>query len=141
MNSVLQNKAIPGVMARALASGLFVSLCTFQSPSGNLIDAGQPDGIYSNVAGLVNIPCMAAPTSIARVLPDQQRSESDVQSFSSQHVLLSGWYPQLDLGFTQGWIAVIDGARYILLPGSMIMGEESDSQNVMTRINVRFGAV
>ena len=59
----------------------------------------------------------------------------DIQSFAPLHVLLSGWYPSIKEGVSQGWIAVVDGETLTL------MGAESDSQRQMTRLSVRFGAV
>lgn len=141
MNAIIQTVAIPSVMVRALASGLFVSLCTIQAPDGNLVAAGQPSGVYINVPGLVNIACMAPPMSAARLQATEMREMDEIESYSPQHVLLSGWYPTIRLGASQGWIAVIDGNTYILNPGLTLMGAESDSQSMMTRISVRFGAV
>lgn len=141
MNAVIQNVAIPGVMKRAVASGLFVSLCTFMAPDGLLVDAGQPSGNYVAIAGLADIPCIAPPMGEARLQATTMRDQDDIQSFGPLHVLLSGWYPALKLGVSKGWVAVIDGDTYILEPGYMTMGAENDSQSQMTRIAVRFGAV
>lgn len=136
MNSVLQTKAIPDVMPLARNSGLFVSLCTIQQPSGTLIDAGQPSGNYTNVAGIVNIPCTAPPEYTGeRLSANQTRMQDDVQTFAPRHVLLSGFFPAIQVGVSQGWIAVIDGNVYTLL------GAESDSQSQMTRLRVRFAGV
>ena len=141
MNSVLQQKAIPSVMVRANASGLFVSLCSIMQPDGVLIDAGQPSGNYIPVTGLQNIPCTAPPMSTVRLQAQEIRSMDDIQAMSPQHVLLSGWYPTIRLGVSQGWIAQIDGDTYILAPGLTLMGAESDSQSQMTRLAVRFASV
>ena len=193
MNSVLQQVAIPAVMQRANASGLFVSLCTIQQPDGILIDAGQPSGNYINVsptetwqantlysegqeilvsgfvqkcivagisgatmpsfahtqtpdgtgallweleaAAMTNIPCTAPPMSSARLQATEVRAMDDIQSFAPRHVLLNGFFPQIQRGVASGWIATIDGQVYTLL------GAENDSQSQMTRLAVRFGAV
>jgi hypothetical protein len=136
MNSVLQTKAIPDVMPLARNSGLFVSLCTIMAPDGTLIDAGQPSGNYVNVAGIVNIPCTAPPEAIGeRLSANETRAQDDIQAFAPRHVLLSGFFPSIQVGVSQGWIAVIDGRVYTLL------GAESDSQSQMTRLRVRFAGV
>lgn len=196
MNSVLQQVAIPAVMQRANASGLFVSLCTIQQPDGVLIDAGQPSGNYINVsptetwqantlysegeeitvagtvqrcafeglsgsmqptfaatpgnitydglgalawvcesAAMTNIPCTAPPMSSVRLQATEVRAMDDIQSFAPRHVLLNGFFPQIQQGVASGWIATIDGQVYTLL------GAENDSQSQMTRLAVRFGAV
>jgi hypothetical protein len=134
-NQNLLGYTLPEVMPAAIATGLFVSLCTIQQPDGVLIDAGQPSGNYINVAGLVNIPCMAPPMSEARLQATEIRAMDDIEAFAPLHVLLNAWYPQIKEGVSQGWIAVVDGVVLTLL------GAESDSQMQMTRLAVRFGAV
>ena len=52
MNQGLQYE-IEHVMVEANDTGLFVSLCTLQTPSGTFTLSGAPDGLYVDVAGLV----------------------------------------------------------------------------------------
>jgi hypothetical protein len=134
MNSVT-SKAIHAVMVNANASGLFVSLCTIQAPSGNVVGAGQPDGLYNNIAGLVNIPCTAPPQSTARILAGEQKALAEILQTQPKHVLLNGFYGQavdnLPNGFDGSCQAVIDGIGYDIL------GVEHDSQMQMTRMEVR----
>lgn len=127
--------AIQNVMSAAKLTGIFVSLCTIQQPDGVLIEAGQPSGNYINVAGLVNIPCTAPPVSPVRLQATEVRAADDIQAFAPRHVLLSGFYPSIQQGVAEGWIAVIDGVTYTL------MGAENDSQSRMTRLMVRFAGV
>lgn len=126
---------IAAVMPTALASGLFVSLCTIQQPDGVLIDAGQPSGNFVTVAGMENIPCMAPPESSIRINASEVKSEANIQSFSELHVLLKGWYPALEDGVSMGWRAIVDGQTFDVL------GAESDSQGQMTRMVVRFNGL
>ena len=135
MNSVLHTKAIPNVMKTAVMSGLFVSLCTIQQPDGALIDAGQPSGNFVDVPGLVNIRCTAPPEANVRITASEVKSQENIQSFSELHILLDNWYPALENGVAMGWRAVIDGVPYD------VMGAESDSQGVMTRMVVRFSGL
>lgn len=127
--------SVAAVMPAALATGLFVSLCTIERPDGILIDAGQPSGNYVNVAGLVNLKCMDAPASDIRVQASEVKTLESIQDFSPQHVLLQGYYPQIEVGVGQGWRAVIDGVTLDIL------GVESDSQRQMTRMEVRTSAL
>lgn len=131
MNQAVMFYSIAGVMPAALATGLFVSLCTIQQPDGLLIGAGEPSGNFVNVAGLVNLKCMNAPLSDSKVSADEKKTEQDIQDFSPTHVLLQGWFPAIETGISQGWIAVIDGVA------TDILGVESDSQKQMTRLEVR----
>lgn len=135
MNSVLQQVAIPGVMTRAVASGLFISLCSILQPDGLLIDAGQPSGKYIPIDGMQNIPCTAPPMSSVRLQATEVRAMDDIQSFAPLHVTLSGYFPTIKQGVSKGWIAVVNGETLTLL------GAESDSQMQMTRLAVRYGAV
>lgn len=116
-------------------SGLFVSVCTIQQPSGTLDASGQPDGLYTNVTGLVSIPCMSAPVSMARIAATEVKALEEILSLQVRHVLLDGYYPTIAAGVGNGWRAVIDGTTYDL------MGAESDSQSQMTRINVRIAEI
>jgi hypothetical protein len=125
------------VMDDVLASGLLVSLCTIQQPSGTLDASGQPDGHYSNVAGLVAIECISAPYDFSdnRVNAMESKSLEEIMAIQVRHVLLKGYYPAIDANVKNGWRAVIDGTVYDLL------GSESDSQSRMTRIKVRIAAL
>lgn len=135
MNQEVMSYSVEAVMPAALATGLFVSLCTIQQPDGNLIQAGQPSGTFVNVAGLVNLPCMAPPEASNRITANEVKSEHEIQTFSDLHILLNGWYPQIEDGVVNGWKAVIDGTQFD------IMGAESDSQAQMTRMVVRFSGL
>lgn len=113
---------IAAVMREAIASGIFVSLCTIQQPSGAFSPSGQPDGNYSDVIGLVNLPCMMAPESgIESKTPEQ------ILAYDVRHVLLDGLYR----GIQTGWRAVIDGEDFDVL------SVDIDSQSQMTRMQVR----
>ena len=127
--------AVAGVMAAAFRTGLFVSVCTIQIPSGGFNDAGQPDGLYANVTGLVNIPCTSAPMSEVRIQAVEMKSLADIEAFAPRHVLLGGYFPTLEAGVSSGWRAIIDGQTWDL------MGAESDSQKQMTRIAIRASAI
>ena len=135
MNSVLQQVAIPAVVPLVVNSGLADSLCSIMQPDGVLIDAGQPSGNYLPIDGLQNIPCTAAPMSSVRLQATEVRAMDDIQSFAPLHVWLSGYFPTIKQGVSQGWVAMIDGETLMLL------GAESDSQRQMTRLAVRYGAV
>jgi hypothetical protein len=131
MNSVLQQKAIPNVMRRAVASGLFVSLASFAAPDLTQGPTGNPTGAYTPVAGLQNIPCVNAPQSDIRVSSDEVRSVTDIQAGRYRHVLLNGYYPAVIAGWPQGWRVTIDGVLWDLT------GAEADSQSVQTRLKLQ----
>jgi hypothetical protein len=123
--------SLAAVMPSALATGLFISLCTLQQPSGNTGPSGAPDGTWVDVPGLVNIPCMAPPISSAAITADEVRTLAEVLAFEIKHVLLNRRYPAAEGGAAVGWRAVVDGTNYTL------MGAESDSQDVMTRLRIK----
>lgn len=122
---------ILAIMPLATDSGLFVSLCTVQQPDGVFIN-GVPSGNYVNVSGLLNIPCMDAVPSTARVQATEVKALQEIMSKGLRHMLLNGYYPEStpDGQIPTNWRAVVDGVIY------NILGVEHDSQNIMTRMEL-----
>lgn len=127
------------------ASGLLSSLCTCQAPSEVLDDSGAPDGNYVDVAGLMNIPCTAPPPSDARIQATEVRALAEITAAELHHVLLNGYYPAIDLGWRNGWRLMLgddDGAGNLINGYAYdIMGVESDSQEQLTRIEVKLATL
>ena len=119
------------VMPLVVATGVLASICTIQSPSQTASASGQPNlGVWTNVSGLVNLPCMFAPLlpdSARTMIQDEIKNMEYTEEMTVFHVLLNGYYPQV----LQVYRAVIDGNPYDIL------GVESDSQKQMTRLAVR----
>jgi hypothetical protein len=122
---------IAAVTQQVLASGVPTSLCTLQEPDRILIDAGQPSGNYSDIAGLIDLVVISAPVSSSAIHSDEKRSIDEVQAFAPRYVTILGYYPQITGGVLLGWRAVIDGTPFDLL------GAEPDSQRQTTRLSVR----
>ena len=119
------------------AAGLMQSVCTVQAPSQNVGASGAPDGSYSDIASLVNIPCMNAPESVGGIAATEVKSLAEIMSMSLRHVLLNGYYSQLD-GQNWGeigWRAILDGVVYDILAA------ERDSQFSQTRLKLRLISV
>ena len=129
MNQGIQFE-IASVMPTAYALGVFVSACTIQQPTGALDAAGYPTGAWTTVSGLVNIPCMDAPPSQARVQSTEIKSLAETLAVAPRHVLLNGYYPTI----VSQWRALIDGVAYDIL------GSESDSQSGQTRMELRLAS-
>lgn len=119
-------------MAQARATGLFVSLCTIQSPDGTLGAGGAPSGTYTNASGLVNIACMDAPQppSEIRVASEEFRAGTQVEAKTKRHVLLDNYYPSIKALWRAGARAVVDGIYHD------ICGVENDSQRTQTRMEL-----
>jgi len=126
---------VAGVMPLALATGLFVSLCTLQSPSTSINPDGTPVNSYSNVSGLVDIPCMDAVLSDAAIQATESKTLQEILAKTFRHVLLNGYYPTVLDGVGAGWQAVVDGVAYDLL------GAEPDSQSQMIRLKLQIATV
>lgn len=126
------------VVPAVLASGIVNSLCTFQAPDGVLIGAGQPSGVYVDVAGYVGIQCMDAPTSDMRITADERKSIDQVESDNSSHIWLAGYYPEVNDNTV--WRAVItDAAGNVTIYD--VLGAEGDSQAKTTRVKVQVATV
>jgi hypothetical protein len=123
---------VASVMPVAVATGLFISLCTLSAPDGNFGPSGAPSNTYAPVSGLVNIPCMDSVPSIARVQATEVKELEDIMSKGYRHILLDGYYPEAspDGQIPTNWLATIDGVVYDLL------GVEHDSQNTQTRLEL-----
>lgn len=142
MNQATIQLAISGVMAEVIATGLMVSLFTAQEPRPTQGPNGAIAFDYIDIAGLINIPCIAAPESPANIVATEVRALEEITASEIRHVLLNAWYPTLDAGWRGensdgkgAWIALIDGFQY------EISGVESDSQTQMTRVKVKIATV
>ncbi len=136
MNQDVIGYSTANFMARALATGLFISVCTIQRPSGTLTASGAPNDAYTDVSGLVDIACMDAPTSVAvKILSMEVRNQAEIMTDENRHVLLSGYYPTVVTGWAAGWRAIVDGTTYD------IAGAECDSQHTQTRLELKAIAV
>jgi hypothetical protein len=130
--------AIAGVMPAALSTGLFASTITIMQPTGVLGPSGaplQPPAGFESVTGLVGIPCQAAPLAPNKIEATEMRELEQIIASQPLHILLNGWYPQIEGGVANGWLAVIENVYYIIL------GAESDSQGQMTRLEVKLVGV
>lgn len=110
-------------------AGLFSSLCTIKRPTQTQNETGQASlGNPVAVVGMTNIPCMLAPLVILRPqATDEIKLQGWTEEQSEFHLLLDGYYP----GVLQKDVADVDGNVYDVL------GDESDSQRIMTRLAVR----
>jgi hypothetical protein len=119
-------------MPLAIQTGLFVSLFTAlqpptrQGPTGNII------GDWTPIPGLIDIACTAPPLRDASITATEARELEQILAKEFKHVLLSGWYPQLEQGIATGWRCLVDGNELVML------GAESDSQFTQTRVRVEF---
>lgn len=123
------------------ATGLLVSLATFSEPTGSsanfpagaLDSEGFPTGDYTDIVGLVNIPCMLAPLSES-ISSHERKGLEEIEAESLKHLELDHYYPQVITGWREGWRVTVDGIVYD------VMGPEPSSQLAnadMTRVMVR----
>ena len=141
---------IENVMPEAVATGLFVSLFTAQQPRPTQGPTGAVAFDYIDVDPFVNIPCTAPPESPSSITATEVRALQEITSSELHHVLLNGYYPDLDAGWrgenTSGaWICSIadnDGSGNPINPVQYeISGVESDSQRTQTRVRVKLATV
>ena len=122
-------------MQQAIGSGLFVSLCTVQQPSTTQGPTGNPLNVFTNIAGLINIPCMDAPPSMARIQATEMKDVAEILSKGLRHVLLNQCFPDAINWSGRAYRVVIDGVTYDL------MGAEVDSQLTQTRLDLQLVSV
>jgi hypothetical protein len=144
--------AINMVMPAVMQTGLIVSLFTAQEPRPTQGPNGVIEYDYVDVVGLVNLPCLDAPPSDARIQATEVRALEDITSAELRHVLLAGYYPALDAGWRGeaadgkgAWICVIadnDGSGNPINPVAYeIAGVESGSQRIQTRVTAKLATV
>ncbi len=129
---------IAQVMTEAVNTGLFVSLCTIAQPDVNPGYGGAQTGNFTNVPGLVNIPCMDSVPSPGSITATESKTLQEIMSLGVRHVLLNGYYPQVttpDGQIPTAWRATVDGVNYDLI------GVEHDSQNTQTRLHLHIVTV
>ncbi len=127
--------AVSQVRPAVTAAGLDVSLATFQSLDIAQGSTGNPVGTYTDVAGLVNIPCMDAPLAPGTISALEAKALAEIESKGIRHVSLAGYFPAVVTGWPMGWRAVVDGIVYDVL------GAEADSQNSQTRVKLQLVTV
>lgn len=138
------------VMPAVVRSGLGRSLCTIQAPDQTFGPSGAPSGNYANVAGLINIACMDAPPSIARVQATEVKALAEIMQKGMRHLLLFGFFPQLvaksgEGTISQGGVALGWRAQVTEPDGTVILydilGAECDSQTTQTRLELQLVGV
>lgn len=138
------------VMPAVVRSGLGRSLCTIQQPGTTYGPSGAPIGTYTNVPGLINIGCMDAPPSIARVQATEVKALAEIMQKGMRHLLLFGFFPQLVAvsgqgpisqgGVAKGWRANVTEPDGTVITYD-ILGAECDSQTTQTRLELQLVGV
>ncbi len=137
---------LAAVMKEAKRTGLFTTtLCTVQLPSGNVGPSGAPDGLFVNLTGVVDIDCMSAPPSSARIQATDVKSLQEIMNIWLRHVLLDGYFPQIVAAVGAGARAVmttVDQFGVVVETVNYdILGSEADSQIQMTRLELKFASI
>ena len=130
-----QTVDLSGVLTVVEDAGLFVAACTIKEPppATDVDGLGQHDlqlSDFTPVVGLIAIPCMCAPRSVARVQATEAKNQGFTLESSLFHVLLDGYFPQIE----QKQVAFITGPPFDTETALEIDGVESSSQGVMTRL-------
>ncbi len=130
-----QSVDLGSVLTAVEGAGLFVSLCTIQSPSQAPDALGQADLTnWTDVSGMVDIPCMAAPLTIQRPsTSDEIQAMNFTAEMDTFQVLLDGLYPTI----RQRYRAVISGGPFDEATPLDVMGVEGPSQGIYTRFACR----
>ena len=130
------------VIAAPFDAGVAVSTITVKAPDPNSVtDTGASNDGFTNVSGLVNIPCMDAPDNTGSSLSATENNlVSMIESQALRHVLLNGYYsqlsPQTNWG-NIGWIAIVTNTVTGMVQTYDIRGAEADSHQSQTRLCLR----
>lgn len=117
----------------AFNSGLLMSVCTIQVPTGNRGASGSPDNTWMTYQSLTAIPCIDAVTS-ASVQATEAKALAEIESKGLRHVLLNGCYPSLvalKLSGVQVRALITDPTGQTIT--YEVLGFEDDSQGTQTR--------
>jgi hypothetical protein len=121
-------------VTEAANSGLVVSVCTIQVPSGNKGPSGSPDNTWIPFPGVpAGMPCMDAVTS-ASVQATEAKALAEIESKGLRHVWLTACYPQLvnlKLSGVQVRALITDPVGNTIT--YEVLGFEDDSQGTQTR--------
>ena len=135
MNQAALNVAIAGIPTAVYETGLFPSLATMQAPSSTPGPTGNPVNAFTNVSGLINLPCQDAPPSMARVQATEVKAVAEIMSKGMRHVTLMGYFEDAPNWSSYGYRCVVDGVVYDLL------GAENSSLNMNTRMDLQIVTV
>ena len=127
------------VLQEVVALGLMaLATCTIQQPNLTQDSDGAPLSYPpTNVAGLIDIPCMQAVLSAGAIQATEVKDLAEIMNKNLKHVLLNGWYPQI-LSTQWALINILDASGNVLFSITMdILGVESDSQTSQTRLKLQ----
>ena len=109
-------------MLERVRRNFYPSLCTIKSGTQTPDAWGQVQPAWSDMAGLIDLPCRIVARST-----QERNTPAQVYVAATHHVALTGYYPSI----REAMQAVVDGIPY------NIEGVEWDGNRQMTRLFVR----
>lgn len=131
MNQAGLNYSLANIMPQANIAGMFPSLATLQTLDQTQGPTGNPVGTWSNVAGVIDIPCKDAPASIARIQATEMKDVAEIMSQGLRHVLLNQCFINAPNWAAMAARLVVDGFTY------EVLGAENDSNTIQTRVDLQ----
>ena len=131
MNQAGLNYSLANIMPQANIAGMFPSLATLQTLDQTQGPTGNPVGTWSNVAGVIDIPCKDAPASIARIQATEMKDVAEIMSTGLRHVLLNQCFINAPNWAAMAARLVVDGFTY------EVLGAENDSNTIQTRVDLQ----
>jgi hypothetical protein len=135
MNQAGLNIAVAGIPPAVYATGLFPSLATLQAPSTTQGPTGNLVNTFTDVVGLIALPCQDAPPSTARIAATEVKAVAEIMSKGMRHVTLMGYFEDAVNWSAYGYRVVVDGIVYDVL------GAENSSLNMQTRMDLQLVTV
>ena len=131
MNQAGLNYSLANIMPQANIAGMFPSLATLQTLDQTQGPTGNPVGTWSNVAGVIDIPCKDAPASIARIQATEMKDVAEIMAKGLRHVLLNQCFINAPNWAAMAARLVVDGFTY------EVLGAENDSNTIQTRVDLQ----
>lgn len=126
---------IQAAMTIAVASGLFVSTCSFYEPPAAQGPTGNPEGDWTPVSDMQGVQCMDAPLNVGTPTATEARSMEDILSESYRHVLIPSRHTVLSTATERGWRVSVTTSGYTALYD--VLGVEPDSQGTQARMKLQ----
>lgn len=132
MNQNARTYPLQRYQAESYNAGMYPSSGTLQQvPAAPQGATGNPSGAWTDVSGVVNIPCRDAPPSTARVQATEMKDVAEIMAKGLRHVELNQCFIDAPFWAGVGSRFIVDGITY------EVLGAENDADLTQTRMDLQ----